>query len=46
MTHLGRHATVIGASMGGLLSARALADHYEEVTGVRIGGPADGILMT
>ena len=46
MTHLGRHATVIGASMGGLLSARVLADHHEEVTGVRIGGPADGILMT
>jgi hypothetical protein len=32
MAHLGRHAAVIGASMGGLLAARALADHYEEVT--------------
>jgi 2-polyprenyl-6-methoxyphenol hydroxylase-like FAD-dependent oxidoreductase len=32
MAHLGRHAIVIGASMGGLLAARALADHYEEVT--------------
>ena len=32
MAHLGRHAIVIGASMGGLLVARALADHYEEVT--------------
>jgi 2-polyprenyl-6-methoxyphenol hydroxylase-like FAD-dependent oxidoreductase len=32
MAHLGRHAIVIGASMGGLLAGRALADHYEEVT--------------
>jgi len=32
MVHLGRHAIVIGASMGGLLAARALADHYAEVT--------------
>jgi 2-polyprenyl-6-methoxyphenol hydroxylase-like FAD-dependent oxidoreductase len=32
MAHLGKHAIVIGASMGGLLAARALADHYEEVT--------------
>jgi len=32
VAHLGRHAIVIGASMGGLLAARALADHYEEVT--------------
>jgi len=32
MAYLGRHAIVIGASMGGLLAARALADHYEEVT--------------
>jgi 2-polyprenyl-6-methoxyphenol hydroxylase-like FAD-dependent oxidoreductase len=32
MTFLGRHAIVIGASMGGLLAARALADHYAEVT--------------
>jgi 2-polyprenyl-6-methoxyphenol hydroxylase-like FAD-dependent oxidoreductase len=32
MAHLGRHAIVIGASMGGLLAARALADHYDEVT--------------
>lgn len=28
----GRSAVVIGASMGGLLAARALADHYERVT--------------
>lgn len=28
----GRHAVVIGASMGGLLAARALSDHYERVT--------------
>src|SRR5215471_21555212 len=32
MAHLGRHAIVIGASMGGLLAARALADYYDEVT--------------
>ena len=32
MAYLGRHAIVIGASMGGLLAARALADQYEEVT--------------
>lgn len=32
MAHLGQHAVVIGASMGGLLAARALADHYEAVT--------------
>jgi 2-polyprenyl-6-methoxyphenol hydroxylase-like FAD-dependent oxidoreductase len=32
MAYLGRHAIVIGASMGGLLAARALADHYEKVT--------------
>jgi 2-polyprenyl-6-methoxyphenol hydroxylase-like FAD-dependent oxidoreductase len=32
MAYLGRHAVVIGASMGGLLAARALADHYERVT--------------
>jgi 2-polyprenyl-6-methoxyphenol hydroxylase-like FAD-dependent oxidoreductase len=32
MVDLGRHAIVIGASMGVLLAARALADHYENVT--------------
>jgi 2-polyprenyl-6-methoxyphenol hydroxylase-like FAD-dependent oxidoreductase len=32
MAHFRRHAIVIGASMGGLLAARALADHYAEVT--------------
>ena len=32
MAHLGEHAVVIGASMGGLMAARALADHYEKVT--------------
>ena len=32
MAHLGGHAIVIGASMGGLLAARALADHYDNVT--------------
>jgi 2-polyprenyl-6-methoxyphenol hydroxylase-like FAD-dependent oxidoreductase len=32
MAQLGRHAIVVGASMGGLLAARALADHYAEVT--------------
>jgi 2-polyprenyl-6-methoxyphenol hydroxylase-like FAD-dependent oxidoreductase len=29
---LGRHAIVIGASMGGLLAGRALAGYYNEVT--------------
>jgi len=32
MAHLGRRAVVIGASMGGLLAGRALADYYDEVT--------------
>jgi len=32
MKHLGEHAIVIGASMGGLLAARALADFYTTVT--------------
>src|SRR5579859_6309110 len=32
MAFIGAHAVVIGASMGGLLAARALADHYREVT--------------
>jgi 2-polyprenyl-6-methoxyphenol hydroxylase-like FAD-dependent oxidoreductase len=32
MKNLGKHAIVIGASMGGLLAARALADFYTTVT--------------
>jgi len=32
MTKLGEHAVVRGASMGGLLAARVLADFYETVT--------------
>jgi 2-polyprenyl-6-methoxyphenol hydroxylase-like FAD-dependent oxidoreductase len=32
MPHLGKHAIVIGASMGGLLAARALSDYYDDVT--------------
>jgi pimeloyl-ACP methyl ester carboxylesterase len=32
MKRIGEHAVVIGASMGGLLAARALADFYEQVT--------------
>ena len=32
MAYSGRHAVVIGASIGGLLAARALTDHYETVT--------------
>ena len=32
MAHVGRHAIVIGAGMGGLLAARALADYFDEVT--------------
>lgn len=32
MKHIGKHAIVIGASMGGLLAARALSDFYAVVT--------------
>ncbi|GAB4423709.1 MAG: FAD-binding monooxygenase [Anaerolineae bacterium] len=32
MKQIGQHAIVIGASMGGLLAARALADYYQQVT--------------
>lgn len=32
MKQIGQHAIVIGASMGGLLAARALADHFQHVT--------------
>src|SRR3954452_2527808 len=32
MKQIGEHAVVIGASMGGLLAARALADFYATVT--------------
>jgi len=32
MAHLGKHAVVIGAGMGGLLAARALSEHYDDVT--------------
>ena len=28
----GRHAVVLGGSLAGLLAARVLADHFEEVT--------------
>jgi voltage-gated potassium channel Kch len=32
MTRLGGHAIVVGASIGGLLAARALTDFYDDVT--------------
>src|ERR1700739_4332616 len=32
MAKLGDHAVVLGASMGGLLAARVLADFYQTVT--------------
>ena len=32
MTYVGEHAVVLGASMGGLVAARVLADHYRTVT--------------
>ena len=32
MQRLGKEAIVIGASIGGLLAARVLADYYEAVT--------------
>jgi flavin-dependent dehydrogenase len=31
MSRRGSHAIVIGASMGGLLAARALANHFQSV---------------
>jgi 2-polyprenyl-6-methoxyphenol hydroxylase-like FAD-dependent oxidoreductase len=44
MTHYGDHALVLGASMGGLLAARVLADHYRRVTVVeRDALPADPV---
>lgn len=43
MQHIGQHAVVIGASMGGLLAARVLADAYDRVTLIeRDGFPAAG----
>src|ERR1700739_1898300 len=32
ITNVGDHAVVLGASMGGLLAARVLADFYDAVT--------------
>jgi hypothetical protein len=32
MAKLGQHAVVLGASMGGMLAARVLADFYQTVT--------------
>lgn len=32
MAKIGQHAVVLGASMGGLLAARVLADFYRTVT--------------
>lgn len=32
MAQVGKHAIVVGAGMGGLLAARALADYFDEVT--------------
>jgi 2-polyprenyl-6-methoxyphenol hydroxylase-like FAD-dependent oxidoreductase len=32
MSHLRRHAVVLGASMSGLLNAAVLACHFEQVT--------------
>jgi 2-polyprenyl-6-methoxyphenol hydroxylase-like FAD-dependent oxidoreductase len=32
MKHIGQHALVLGASIGGLLAARVLADYYSAVT--------------
>jgi phytoene dehydrogenase-like protein len=32
MKHIGQHAIVIGAGMGGLLAARALSDFHAVVT--------------
>jgi 2-polyprenyl-6-methoxyphenol hydroxylase-like FAD-dependent oxidoreductase len=44
MKQIGEHAVVIGASMGGLLAARALADFYSRVTVIeRDAFPVDDI---
>jgi 2-polyprenyl-6-methoxyphenol hydroxylase-like FAD-dependent oxidoreductase len=44
MRKIGKHAIVIGASMGGLLAARALANHFERVTVLeRDGFPVDDV---
>ena len=40
--HLNKRAIVIGASMGGLLAARVLADYYDEVTVVERDALPDG----
>ena len=32
MAHIGKHAIVVGASIGGLMAARALSEFYDEVT--------------
>jgi glycine/D-amino acid oxidase-like deaminating enzyme len=32
MSRLGQHAVVIGGSIAGLMTARVLADHFEQVT--------------
>jgi 2-polyprenyl-6-methoxyphenol hydroxylase-like FAD-dependent oxidoreductase len=44
MSKIGTHAIVIGASMGGLLAARALANHFQSVTVLeRDAFPADDV---
>lgn len=44
MSKIGRHAIVIGASMGGLLAARALSNHFQSVTVLeRDAFPADDV---
>ncbi len=42
MTARGKHAIVLGGSMAGLLAARALSDHYHQVTIVERDELADG----
>jgi glycine/D-amino acid oxidase-like deaminating enzyme len=43
MHRTGAHAVVIGATLAGLLAARALADAYEQVTVLDRDVPADGL---
>jgi phytoene dehydrogenase-like protein len=43
MRKIGDHAVVLGASMGGLLAARVLADAYRRVTVVPQGRHAHGL---
>jgi cation diffusion facilitator CzcD-associated flavoprotein CzcO len=46
MAHIGKHAVVVGAGMGGLLAGSRLADHFDDVTILSDGQSADRHAMT